>query len=75
MAENFSFEITEAVGIIATSKGGWTTELNKVSWNGKPAKYDIRAWDAQHDKMGKGITLTAEELTALKDLLNKIEIK
>ena len=74
MAEDFSFQITESLGIISTSKAGWTTELNKVSWNNKPAKYDLRPWAPQHEKMGKGLTLTIEELIELKNLLNKIEI-
>lgn len=75
MADDFSFEIQESFGTISTSKAGWTCELNKISWGGRPAKYDIRSWSPEHDKMGKGITLTSEELSALKELLNKIEIK
>ena len=51
MAEDFSFQITESLGIISTSKAGWTTELNKVSWNNKPAKYDLRPWAPQHEKI------------------------
>lgn len=74
MADSFSFEIVEELGVFSTSKAGWTTELNKISWGGRPAKYDIRAWAPSHDKMGKGVTLTSEELKALKELLNSIEI-
>ena len=74
MADEFSFEITEKCGILSTAKSGWTTELNKVSWGGRPAKYDIRAWDPEHTKMGKGITLTTEEVKALKVLLEKAQI-
>ncbi len=74
MADDFSFQIKQSLGIISTSKAGWTTELNKVSWNNKPAKYDLRPWDPEHKKMGKGLTLTTEELIELKSLLNKIEI-
>lgn len=73
MADDFSFEITQSVGTIAEGKGGWNLELNLVSWGGRPAKYDIRSWAPDHQKMGKGITLTKEELLALKDLLNKAE--
>lgn len=74
MADDFSFTITESTGIISTAKTGWTTELNKVSWGGRPAKYDLRPWAPDHQKMGKGITLTNEELKNLRDLLNSIEI-
>jgi hypothetical protein len=34
--------------------------------NDKEAKYDIRDWDSEHKKMGKGVTLTSEELKKLK---------
>ncbi len=74
MADEFSFNIEETFGVISTSKTGWTTELNKVKWGDHSAKYDIRPWDPEHRKMGKGITFTSEELKALKSLLNEIEI-
>ena len=70
MADDFTFEITESLGVISEGKGGWTLELNKVSWGGRPAKYDIRSWSPDHQKMGKGITLTAEELKSLKTILD-----
>ena len=63
------FEIKSSLGVLGTSPTGWTTELNLISWNGREPKYDIRAWSPDHAKMSKGITLTAEELTNLKNLL------
>lgn len=74
MADDFSFEITENIGVISEGKGGWSLELNKVSWGGRPAKYDLRSWSPDHQKMGKGVTLTNEELNSLKTLLGNIEI-
>ncbi len=74
MADDFSFEITQSIGTVAEGKGGWNMELNLVSWGGRPAKYDLRSWSPDHQKMGKGLTLTKEELIALKDLLNKVEL-
>ena len=68
MAE-FKFEITEKIDVLSESSKGWTEELNKVSWNGAEPKYDIRDWSPDHEKMGKGITLTDEEAEILKDLL------
>lgn len=73
MAE-IKFEIKEKIGSISESQKGWTKELNLVSWNGKNPKFDLRDWDSEHKKMGKGITLTAEELKSLKDLLNGLDI-
>lgn len=74
VADDFSFEITERFGTLAEAKSGWTTELNKVSWGGRPAKYDIRSWSPDHEKMGKGITLTEEELAALKNILGNLSL-
>lgn len=72
MADDFSFEITEKLGVLSTAKSGWTLELNKVSWGGRPAKYDIRSWAPEHEKMGKGVTLNDEEFQALKKLVSGI---
>lgn len=73
MAE-IKLEIKETVGIIAESAKGWKKELNLISWNGKEAKYDLREWAPGHEKMGKGVTLSSDELKALKELLNIVEL-
>lgn len=67
-----SFEIIETLGVLSTSTKGWTKELNLVSWNGREPKYDLREWSPEHDKMGKGVTLSKEELEALKGILEKL---
>lgn len=66
------FEIQEELGTLSESAKGWTKEVNLISWNGAAAKYDIRDWAPNHEKMGKGITLTAEEAQALYKILAKI---
>lgn len=63
------FEILKNIGVLSTSAGGWSKELNLISWNDREPKYDLRDWSADHSKMGKGVTLSAEELQALKELL------
>lgn len=73
MAE-LKFEITEKIGIISENAKGWTKELNLVSWNEREPKYDIREWAPDHTKMGKGVTLTADELAELKELLKSIDL-
>lgn len=70
----FKFEITKEHGVISEGKGGWNLELNEVSWNDRPVKFDLRTWSPDHKKMGKGITMTKEELEALKNLLNNTTI-
>ncbi len=74
MADEFTFEIKEHFGELSASKGGWKMELNMVSWGDRPAKYDLRSWSPDHTKMGKGITLTAEELSALKGILSGMNL-
>ena len=68
---DFQYEIVEKLGVLSTSAKGWTKELNKISWDGRTPKYDIRDWAPEHEKMGKGVTLNDEEFAALKELLNK----
>ena len=73
MAEDFSFSIEKQIGVISHGKGGWQVELNLVSWSGREAKYDIRSWSPDHQKMGKGITMTQEDLKTLAQIINSME--
>ena len=66
---DIKFEITEHIGVLSEGSKGWTKEINKVSWNDRDPKIDIREWSPDHTKMGKGITLTDEEAQKLKELL------
>lgn len=69
MAKDIKFEIKKEIGVLSESEKGWTKELNLISWNGATPKYDLRDWSPDHEKMGKGVTLTEEELNKLKELL------
>ncbi len=71
---DIKFEIVKKIGILSKSGKGWTKDLNLISWNDRDPKYDIREWAPDGQTMGKGVTLSKEELLALKDLLNKLEI-
>ena len=70
--KEFEYTIVDELGVLSTSAKGWNKELNLVSWNGREPKYDIRDWSPDHEKMGKGVTLSADEIKALKDLLAKM---
>ncbi|PAF21075.1 hypothetical protein CHH49_13615 [Terribacillus saccharophilus] len=70
MAE-LSYEIMKELGVLSVSPKGWQKELNLISWNGREPKYDIRDWAPEHEKMGKGVTLSAEEVSALRSLLQE----
>lgn len=69
---DIKYEIEKELGVVSESAKGWTKELNPISWNGKEAKYDLRDWSHEHEKMGKGITLSKEEL---KELLNNTDLE
>jgi hypothetical protein len=76
------YEIVKKIGVLSKpalsrvegSASGWAKELNLVSWNDREPKYDLRDWSADHEKMGKGVTLSTDELKALKELLTTMEL-
>jgi len=72
MAE-IKFEIVENLGVIGEGAKGWKKEVNLISWNNRAPKIDIRDWDSNHEKMGKGITLSKEEAVKLLEILSEIE--
>lgn len=60
----FEYEIVEPIAVLGKANDR-TIEVNMVSWNGRPAKVDIRRWSEDHTFMGKGIALTEDEAKAL----------
>lgn len=71
MNDRISFEIKAQLGLIRENPTGWRKELNLVSWNGNPPKFDVRDWDAEHEHMSRGITLTEKEMTKMMDIVNE----
>ena len=71
---DIKYEIKETIGTLSENNKGWSKEINLISWNDREAKYDIRDWAPEHEKMGKGITLSEEELKKLRDLLNELRL-
>ena len=69
---DIKFEIVEEIAVISENPKGWSKELNRVSWNNAAPKYDIRDWAPNHEKMGKGVTMTQEELNSLRQALQNI---
>lgn len=53
---------------------GWVKELNLISWSDREPVYDIRTWNEDHTKYGKGITITSKQMTVLKELLSEITV-
>ena len=71
---DIKYEIVKKIGVLSKAGSGWAKELNLISWNDREAKYDIRDWSADGEKMGKGVTLSKDEMLALKELLNSMEV-
>ncbi len=73
MAE-LKYEVKESYGILTESSKGWRKELRSISWNDREPKFDIREWAPGDEKMGKGITLSKEEIKKLRDILNNLDL-
>lgn len=66
---DFKYVIVENLGVLSESPKGWKKEVNRISWNGAEPKLDIRDWSPDHEKMGKGISLSDAEVKALRGIL------
>ena len=73
MAE-LKYDIVKELGDLSESPTGWRKKINLISWNDREPKYDIRDWAPERSKMGKGVTLTPDEVILLRDLLGEIDI-
>ena len=73
MAE-FKYEIVEKIAVLSQAPNGWERELNLISWNDREPKYDIRDWSPDGVKMGKGISLSRDEIAILKGILEELEL-
>lgn len=71
---DIKYEVIESIAILATTPRGWTKELRLISWNNKEPKYDIREWAPDGEHMGKGVTLSKEEMKMLKETLNSLDL-
>lgn len=64
------YEVKRRIAVLSENqKTGWTKELNLISWNGAAAKYDIREFSPDQQKLSKGITLTMDEMDRIKDVI------
>ena len=71
---DIKYEIVKHLAVLAEGSKGWQKELNLISWNDREPKYDIREWAPEHAKMGKGVTLSKDEIIKLKEVLARIAI-
>ena len=71
-AGKVEYDIVKEFGVLSENAKGWRKEVNLISWNGGAPKYDIRDWAPDHEKMGKGTTLSEEEMKNLKEILGEL---
>lgn len=71
---DIKYEITDELAVLSESARGWSKEINMVSWNDREPKIDIREWSPEHERMGKGVTLSKEEAKIIRDVLNKMDL-
>ena len=69
-----SFEIQKNFGVLGKNNKEWQKEINLVKWQEGRPKLDIRDWDPQYKKMGRGITLTPDEVEKAIEVLNGLDI-
>lgn len=72
--DKISYEVVEHLAVLSETPKGWKKELNLVSWNNRPPKFDIREWSPDHTKMSKGLTFNNDELAQLKKVLSEINL-
>lgn len=70
MANDISMKLIRTVGTLSENEKGWKKQLKVISWNDAEPKYDLRAWNPEEDRSGKGLTMTHDELKALGDIIN-----
>ena len=73
MAE-IKYEVVERIAVLSQRPRGWERQLNPISWNDGEPKYDIRDWSPDGTRMGKGISLSHDELAILKGILDDMEL-
>ena len=69
---DIKYDIIKEFGVLSENAKGLRKEVNLISWNGGAPKYDIRDWAPDHEKMGKGTTLSEEEMKILKEILGEL---
>lgn len=75
--KEFNFKIKEHLGTLtADPEAKVSKQLNLVSWNGNKERYELRSWKQTESGTQplKGITLTIDELKALRDCLNGLDL-
>lgn len=68
--KELSFKVIEDLGEFGDRK--WPYHLTLTQWGDNEPKYDLRPWNPDMTQMGKGITLTKDDLFDLFSILEDI---
>ena len=68
-------EVKQVFGFLGEDQDYSKKQLTLTSWGVYSPKFDIRTWSEDYEKAGKGMTFTAQELIALKELLNQLPLE
>lgn len=71
----FSKAVKQVFGFLGEDQDYSKKQLTLTSWGVYAPKFDIRTWDENYEKAGKGMTFSAQELIALKELLNQLPLE
>ncbi|MGE5422581.1 MAG: YdbC family protein [Ignavibacteriales bacterium] len=72
---DIKFEIISTLGVLSEGSKGWQKEINIVRWNDRSPKLDIREWGPEHERMGKGVTLSKEEAVKLVEIIRDLDVE
>jgi len=71
--KEFEYSVLADLGTIEESATGYNTEAKIISWNKGEPKLDIRKWNNETGRMGKGISISLDSVDKLKEILDEIE--
>lgn len=66
---DIKFEVLKDFG--AFGDGNWQKHVTLTSWGDRQPVLDIRPWDDNMERMGKGVTIPVEDAWDFKDVLEK----
>lgn len=69
-----NYKVTKKLVTISENKYGGSLELNMVSWNGKPERWDLRRWGKNENGERvpfKGVSMSDSEWELLKMIMEE----
>lgn len=67
-----NYKIKEQIAVLSEGNHGETLELNRIRWNGRPERWDLRRWgvDENGNRVAfKGVAMTDSEWEHLRKIM------